>query len=923
MRSLKFLSAAWLHGLLTWLLYAATGLVALLLVPPGGVASPLYLAAGIGLGAVLGWGRWMALPVGLGAATVVLAVHLLGPVPMPPVMWAQALVCGVGAALQVGLGARLILGAGGHGPLELDRPRQVARFMVVLVAGVSLVNATVSVGGLAAFGLLPLSEALSAWLRWWGGDLLGLLIGTPIMLTFTGRPTALWRARRVTVGLPMALTAVLLSLSTHQVQTWEARRNHGLFEQDVGATAHTLRQQLGDYLDALESMRSVYLASDLVEAEEFQQASRYWLSSLTGVHGLGWAERVWARDLLVFEGHMQATGVPDYRAFDGTQRQPPSGDELVLLRFLQPLERNRQALGFNVLSRPVTQAAFERARREDRPIATRGFPLVQETGAQQGVVIYLPVYEGQPFTPQARVQATRGAVFITIRMDDALGSVLRNRPAYLSACLVDRSTGQPEMLGGPTPCPGGVVPAGALLSRATPFDFAGAQWTLLTWTDQPVPLADGQSAWLLAVGGAAFAAALGTLLLVMSGHTRRIQAAMEEARAQRAAAESASQAKSAFLSRMSHELRTPLNAVLGFAQVMELDQTHPLPPSQTARVQQIQQAGWHLLDMIDDVLDISRLDAGTVRLDTRPQSVREALTAVGSLVETQARQHRITLVWPERVPMHWGVQADPTRLRQILTNLLSNAIKYNRPGGQVKVEVQRLQAGQGASQIEIAVTDNGLGMSEAQQAQLFQPFNRLGRESLVPDGTGIGLVISRHLAQLMGGELRARSEEGRGSTFTLSLPTVVLTPEAPTPPPPAASASPGAAAVEPARTLLLVEDNAANTEVIRGALRARPWVTLLTAATVKDALQQVHAHPEGAPELILLDINLPDASGLDMLRQMRLNPDTAAIPVVVISADALPEQIDAAFEAGASCYITKPVQVAALLQQIDDLLPAR
>lgn len=913
--------AVWPHGLLTWLIYTTAGLAALWLVPPGGFASPLYLAAGLGLGAVLGWGRWMAVPVGLGAVTVVLALHLSGPGPMPPAMWLQALISGVGAGLQAWVGSQLILGKDGRTGLELDRPRQVVRFMALAGPVASVVSATVSVSGLLALGLLPLDGTVSAWLKWWGGDLLGVLVGAPLMLAFTGRPTALWRARRVTVGLPMALATVLLSMSIHQVQTWEARRNRDLFEHDVTATVHTLRQQLGDYLDALESLRSVYAASDLVEADEFRRATRYWLSGLTGVHGMGWAERVWARDLLVFEGHMRATGIPDYRAFDGVAREPPSGDELVLLRFIEPQERNRPALGYNVLSRPVTREAFERARREDRPIATRGFRLAQETGSQQGVVIYLPIYDGQPFTPQARVQSTLGGVFITMRMEDALGEILRNRPGYLSACLVDRTAAVAQVLGGPSACPGGVVPANALLSQIVPLDFAGAQWALLTWTNEPVPLAEGQAAWLFAVGGVAFAAALGTLLLVMTGHTRRVQAAMEEARAQRAAAESASQAKSAFLSRMSHELRTPLNAVLGFAQVMEIDQTHPLAPSQVARVQQIQQAGWHLLDMIDDVLDISRLDAGTVRLDTRPQSVREALTAVAGLVETQARQRRITLVWPDRVPMHWGVQADPTRLRQILTNLLTNAIKYNRPGGEVKVAVQRQQPAQGASRLEIAVSDNGLGMSEAQQAQLFQPFNRLGRESLVPDGTGIGLVISRHLAQLMGGELRARSEEGKGSTFTLSLPAVVLTPEAP--PPPATVAPPPAsgAAHRPTRTVLLVEDNATNTEVIRAALRARPWVQLQTATTVHGAIQQLHEGRQGAPALILLDINLPDASGLEMLKQVRLNPDTAAIPVVVISADAMPEQIDAAFAAGASCYLTKPVQVPALLQQVDELLP--
>lgn len=923
MRTRPTLPIDWLRGLLTWLMYSTSGLATLWLAAPGHVTSPLYLAAGIGLATVLGWGRWMAAAVGLGAMTVVLTMQIVTADSLTVHAAVQSVISGAGAGLQAWLAARLVQGPTWQ-PLELSRPAEIGRFLLLAGPVACVVSASISVSALVMLGFMPASALPATWLRWWGGDVMGVLVGAPVMLTLVGRPEALWRARRLAVGLPLALAAVLLALAIRQLQHWEQARERDVFAHDVTETGHSLRLQLASYHDALEAMRSVYAASNVVEPDEFRRATRYWLNTLQGVQGVGWAERITRDELRVFEGHMRANGVPDYRAFDGLERRPSSGEEMVLLRYLEPLDRNRAALGFNVLSRTVTRAAFDRARREDRPVATRGFRLAQESGLQQGVVIYLPVYDGEPFTPQARVLTTRGAVFLTLRMDDAMRAMLRDLPAYLSACLLDQQGDEHHVLAGLDRCPKGAAPEGSRLQQRVPLEFAGAHWQLLVWAQGPVPLSTGQATWVLAVGGAALAAALGSLLLVMTGNARRIHAAMEEARAQRAAAESASQAKSAFLSRMSHELRTPLNAVLGFAQVMELDREHPLPPAQHTRLEAIQQAGWHLLDMIDDVLDISRLDAGQVRLDTRPVAVAEALKAVSSLVETQARQQRVTLSWPVDLAADCAVQADPTRLRQILTNLLSNAIKYNRRGGTVRIEVQPARPAGGAASVSIAVSDTGMGMSDAQQAQLFQPFNRLGRESLVPDGTGIGLVITRHLAQLMGGELRVRSEEGHGSTFTLSLPAATLS-TAPAPAPVSArptTVQPGAA-VRPARTVLLVEDNATNAEVIRSALKSRPWVTLQAAATVKEAWALLRAPNTPRPELILLDINLPDASGLSLLQQVRAHPELQGTPVIVISADAMPEQIDAALAAGASCYLTKPVQMPALLQQIDELLPTR
>lgn len=427
--------------------------------------------------------------------------------------------------------------------------------------------------------------------------------------------------------------------------------------------------------------------------------------------------------------------------------------------------------------------------------------------------------------------------------------------------------------------------------------------------------------WLLAIGGVLLAAALGALLLVITGHTRRLEAAMDLARRQKAAAESANRSKSEFLSRMSHELRTPLNAVLGFAQVMDLDKQATLPPAQSQRLQQIQHAGWHLLDMIDDVLDLSRIDTGTIKLNTEVVPINDIAIAAIDMVRELAQKQKVRLLDPEPAPAGWGVQADAIRLRQILINLLGNAIKYNRPGGTVKVSMAMATLPGQHECISLSVEDNGLGMTPEQLAQLFQPFNRLGRESLAPDGAGIGLVISQHLAQLMDGQLDVRSEEGKGSAFTLTLPAAkLLTPKPTTPPVPAAT-SIITKANQPVRHVLYVEDNLVNSEVVRGALASRAWIRLTVAPTIQEGLVALHDRLNGpAPDLVLLDVHLPDASGLEFLKLMKANPQTAATPVIMLSADAMPEQVDAALAAGAYCYLTKPVQLPALLMHVDDLL---
>ncbi len=389
---------------------------------------------------------------------------------------------------------------------------------------------------------------------------------------------------------------------------------------------------------------------------------------------------------------------------------------------------------------------------------------------------------------------------------------------------------------------------------------------------------------------------------------------LQEAERARLLAESANRAKSEFLSRMSHELRTPLNAVLGFAQILASNPAEPLSARQQRQVRHIEQGGWHLLSMVDEVLDLSRIDSGNARIQDEVVDVPALLRECLGLLQATADARSIQLSY-SLDPAAPALAGDRTRVRQILLNLLGNAIKYTQPGGQVSL-ASRLVDG---ADVELSVTDNGPGLSPAQQAQLFQPFNRLGQENGSTPGTGIGLVISQRLAELMQGSLSVRSAPGRGCAFAVRLPapaeaTGVQAQALGEP------QSPDAAVLQRPGRVLYVEDNAANAEVMRDFMAQRPLVELDIQRSAQAGLAAALRQP---PDLILLDMRLPDLPGLELLGQLKQDPTTAAIPVVVVSATAMADAVAAAIAAGAVDYLAKPFRQGALLATLDRWLSPR
>ncbi len=364
----------------------------------------------------------------------------------------------------------------------------------------------------------------------------------------------------------------------------------------------------------------------------------------------------------------------------------------------------------------------------------------------------------------------------------------------------------------------------------------------------------------------------------------------------------ANRAKSEFLSRMSHELRTPLNAVLGFAQILAMDD---LSPDQRDSVGFIHRAGEHLLALINDVLDISRIEAGALRLSLEPVHLNEVIANALSLIRPQAARSDISLP-TELAGGDFHVRADQQRLLQVMLNLLSNAVKYNRAGGRIQLSCES-----SGGTVSIAVSDTGIGMGEADLAKLFTPFERLGAEGTGIEGTGVGLALSRALSQQMGGSLTVFSTVGVGSTFTLELPESERSELAPIRVPLPISVR-GTAARRV--TVLAIEDNVANIRLLEGALQRCENVVLVTAIQGRLGIEIAAEH---RPDLVLLDLHLPDMAGMNVLQHLRADPATASIPVVICSADASPSQRLASLASGAAAYLTKPFDLPELYEIVE------
>jgi hypothetical protein len=389
--------------------------------------------------------------------------------------------------------------------------------------------------------------------------------------------------------------------------------------------------------------------------------------------------------------------------------------------------------------------------------------------------------------------------------------------------------------------------------------------------------------------------------------------AAELARQQTALAEREIQAKSQFLSRMSHELRTPLNAVLGFTQLLQIEARQSAHAEQIAKLGHIRAAGDHLLSLINDVLDLSGLESGELKLSLQAVDLEALVRQSVPLVESLATQHGVAI---ESGALAGIATADPTRLRQVLINLLSNAIKYNHRGGRVNV-----QARAGSGDVVLSVRDTGRGLTAAQMASLFEPFNRFGAESEGIEGTGIGLTIVKALVEGMGGTIAVASTPGAGTVFDVTLPAAQAASQVDAP---AAAPEPAVAPVDALRCeragqILYIEDNAVNVLLVEELVRSVGGIAIVSEQTGAAGVARAKAL---RPDLVLIDLQLPDFDGFEVLRRLRADPATRAIACIALSANAMPEDVERGIAAGFADYWTKPIDFGAFLGALYKRFPA-
>jgi signal transduction histidine kinase/CheY-like chemotaxis protein len=458
-------------------------------------------------------------------------------------------------------------------------------------------------------------------------------------------------------------------------------------------------------------------------------------------------------------------------------------------------------------------------------------------------------------------------------------------------------------------------------SVARRLQIGADQWLLVATANSALAGSLAQWVpWIILFGGIAIAFVIAAVVHVLArrrdyamtlveDRTTELRRTLDDLETARAAADAANGSKTVFLSRMSHELRTPLNAVLGFAQLLELED---LDVEQRESVDQILKGGHHLLELINEVLDISRIESGDLALSPEAVLVDDVLGEAVDLVRPLAANQSIQLVGHSHANCAEHVFADRQRLKQILLNLLSNAVKYNRVGGTVEVDCELSTP----NRLRLKVSDTGPGIPDDQLDRVFVPFERLGAERSRVEGTGIGLALSRRLAEAMGGSIGVESTVGRGSTFWVELPVVEgpveryerlgRVDDAPTRP----------SSDTPARKVLYIEDNVANLRLVQRIMERRHDIEIIPAMQGRLGLELAREHH---PMLILLDLHLPDIAGDLVLQQLCDDPATASIPVVVVSADATSGQTQRLLAAGASGYLSKPFDVSELLRVVDDL----
>jgi signal transduction histidine kinase/ActR/RegA family two-component response regulator len=871
--------ATFLRIALLTVAYAAFGVPTLLLAMPPGYAAPIFPPAGIMLAAGLVYG-YRVLPAAFFGSLLMRLIasdeFFHGQIVLP----SFALVIALAAMLQAAIGVRVVKAICGPSP-ALDTPTTIMRF-VLLCPLIALVSSSISTAALAWKGIIGHGNVLFAWWNWWMGDALGILVGAAIVLALFGKPREHWSGRKWTVAAPLLAMIGLGAVTAGMIAGWENERIENRFVFDAQKLVNAFRNEL-----RLDVLAAQVASHSQVRLDNGSQSPR-WLSDAPSIRSIG-------------------------RVAVGTS------DSMASLQVLVDVSK-RQREDERILAMPSVRSALARAIATEDVTASEEWTIGSGDDQQAEFLVWIP--ESPEAAPSAI--STVKLLYTVIDVDRLDPRRLADYGGGLTICWIDRTGARAaHRIAGPLNCENPVQ--GLPLEREWPIPLWGRDWVIrVVATPTYAGAMRSWGTWAFSAVTVLAIGATGVFLLLLTGRAKtsgqlvqmrtaeleQEKSAARESERARLVAEEATRAKDDFLSRMSHELRTPLNAILGFAQIVLGDSPERLSAQQRRRIEHIETAGWHLLAMIDDLLDLSRIEAGTVRLSLEAIALDLVVDETMTMLSSAAAQQGV-VVRAQIDAEASRVLADATRLKQVLANLVSNGIKYNRRGGTVTVAAHPGPQ----DNVLITVSDNGHGMSALQLSELFQPFNRLGRDLGPAQGTGIGLVVTKKLVELMKGQIDVSSVEGQGSTFTVSLPAAHTLP---------VDLARGGVDRERAahygsKRVAYIEDNLLNAEVMRALLSLRPQIQLDVYARAQDGLSAIRN--EGF-DLVLLDMHLPDARGIDVLRELKADPSTRQMPVIIVSADTVADRLHEAMRAGALAYIAKPIERVQALEKIDRALQA-
>ncbi len=915
--------------------YFLFGKLGLYLAIPPGFASSIWPAAGFALAMALACPSW-PVTLGIGLGSLLLNISVSNPT-LANLSYADispALGIAVGAMVQVQALLWLYRKHLGHTIIP-DRPSEVGRFLFLVGPVGCLIGASAGTASLFGHGLIPADAVTFTWFTWWSGDTIGVLLFAPLLLVLISPENNAGTARKIQIVVPVLCVFLVIlylffaSINHRNTEVHQSR------ERDANQIFAEIDKRFQLALSKLEAFRAFYLASNEVTEAEFNTFFNLVLRNDNTIKAVGWSIIVPHAERPAVEAQMRVSGYPD---FQFTERHPSGSmipakrrDEYYPILYIYPYAENMAAHGLDIGFEPSRRAALRTAKNLQTAVSTAPIFLAQETENQKAFVVYTPVIKAEPGGDTPRLQGYLSGVFRAQSMFHDL--IEAAEQSGLEITIQDVTSGPGEWL----------LPPRVEQPEQTRLIFThsltiGERNYLFSVFPHPnvMPSAKDWNSWWVMTAGVIFTVLLQALILIITGNVRAIERKVADKTAElakaRDKADLANQAKSNFLSNISHELRTPLNAIINLIR-MAL-RAYSLHDARSY-LQQADKASETLLALINQTLDLNKIESGRLELNERPFQLCALLEKIYAMFSIAALEKGIEfkLALPDSLPKE--LIGDALRIEQVLLNLCSNAIKFTEQG-HVTLEVHVDQGPSEAVTLTFVVRDSGVGIPEALQTRLFQPFQQADNSTTRKyGGSGLGLSISASLIDLMNGHLSLESTPDEGTTVKVTLPLSASSDSARVERQaflnqlqerrihlPAATANgesdnesaPAPDAPKPLANLriLVVEDVAVN-QLIAKTLLEEAGAEVSIAEDGKHALDKI-AHT--LPDVVLMDIQMPIMDGYEATQRLRERYDARTLPIIAVSANAMEPDVQKCLSVGMNAHIAKPIEQSVMIEKI-------